>query len=106
MENGPLCMCKPGKVNMNRINVDITEGPLMPGDERRRALIISAPETNRFTITWGTDAHLDLGITLYPGGPPLQLDRNTHGAMVTQPIRAISATALQTVTFAEEIGVS
>lgn len=106
MENSPLCMCKPGKVNMNRIPVDVTEGPFVMSDERRRVLIITAPETNRVTLTWGTDAHLDLGITLYPGGQPLVLDRNTHGAMVTQAMRAISATALQTLTYAEEVGVS
>lgn len=39
----------------------------------RKALLISAPPTNRFTLSFGADAVLDQGITLYPAGPPLQL---------------------------------
>lgn len=99
-------MCKPGKVNMTSVAVDVTEGALVPQNELRRALIINAPLTNRITLSWAGAAVADQGIVLYPGQWPLVLTRHEHGAMVSQAMRAISDTALQTVTFAEEIGVS
>lgn len=105
MDNGPECMCKPGKVSMTSVSVDVADSPLVPSNERRRSLVVNAPLTNRITLTWDSIAVADSGIVLYPGQWPLVLSRHEHGAMVTQAMRAISDTAAQTVTFAEEIGV-
>ena len=68
---------------------------------RRVAIIVSAPPTNRFTLSLQTTAVLDQGINVYPTGQPLVLTIETHGDLVTRAWTAISATASQSVTVIE-----
>lgn len=75
--------------------------PLIPASEKRRAIIITSPPTNRFTISFGQDAALDLGITLFPLTSPLILRDVDFGCCVKKAINAISAVADQNVTFVE-----
>lgn len=80
------------------VNVATTTTSLVPAAPNRVALIISAPLTNRFTISLLTAAVLDQGVTLYPAGRTLSLNIHDHGDIVTRAWAAISATAAQNVT--------
>lgn len=80
------------------INVGTTSTALLPAAANRRAIVISAPVTNRFTITILSAAALDAGINLYPSGDPVTLSLDVHGDIVTRAWAAISATAAQNVT--------
>jgi hypothetical protein len=79
------------------VTVATSSTVLVPRDEARISLIIQAPLTNRFSLSWGADAVLDQGITLYPGAAPLILYLASHGSVVKGPIKAISAVAGQAV---------
>jgi hypothetical protein len=74
---------------------------LLQANEKRTALIISAGPTNRFTLSFGQDAVLDSGITVFPATRPLQLRQCDYGCAVKKQIFAISAAADQAVTFVE-----
>lgn len=82
--------------------VNVTSGTavaLIPASPNRVALIVSAPPTNRFTLSLLGTAVLDQGVTLYPADPPLMFHVRDHGDIVTRAWSAISATASQNVTF-------
>lgn len=67
----------------------------------RVAVIVSAPATNRFTLSLAEPAVLDQGITLYPGKNPLILTVEEHGDIVTKLWTAIGDTVSQTVEIIE-----
>lgn len=48
-------------------------------NERRRGILISAPPTNRVTLSFAGAAVLDQGITIYPAGNPLYLTTDVFG---------------------------
>jgi hypothetical protein len=82
--------------------VGLTDSPLLGANPYRVGLIISAPLTNRFTISFSEGvAVLDGGITLYPGATPLFLPPDPRQCWLTEPIRAISAVAPQVVNIVE-----
>lgn len=60
-------------------NVGTSDSPLLPANRQRVGLIISAPATNRITISLKGPAVLDKGITLYPSLHPLILSPNDFG---------------------------
>lgn len=80
------------------VNVLTTSTALLPAAPNRRAILISGPFTNRFTLSLNSTALLDQGITLYAAGAPLALNVQDHGDIVTRAWTAISATAAQNVT--------
>lgn len=75
--------------------------PLVRENNKRTRLIISAPPTNRFTISFGQDAVLDQGITVYPATLPLVIDEQGYGCCIKKQINAISAVGTQNVTYVE-----
>lgn len=82
--------------------VGITDSPLLGPNPYRVGLIISAPLTNRFTISFdGVAAVLDQGITIYPGSNPFFLPPDPRQCWLTESIRAISAVAGQVVNIVE-----
>lgn len=80
------------------VNVLTTTTALLPAAPNRRAILISGPNTNRFTLSLNATAILDQGITLYAADAPLSLNVHEHGDIVTRAWTAISATAAQNVT--------
>jgi hypothetical protein len=74
---------------------------LVQANEKRTALIISAGPTNRFTLSFGQDAVLDSGITVFPATRPLMLRQCDVGCAVKKQVSVISAVADQNVTFVE-----
>lgn len=74
-----------------------TSTQLLGPQDRRFSLIISAPASNRITLSFLGAAVLDEGITLHPGGPPLVLEWDTLGGSITASIQAIAAIAAQTI---------
>lgn len=81
------------------VNVALTSTALVPAAANRVALIISAPLTNRFTLSLVSTAILDQGLTMYPGQQSFALNIRDHGDIVTRAWSAISVTAAQNVTF-------
>ena len=67
----------------------------------RVAILVSAPATNRFTLSLDTPALLDQGTTVYASGDPILLTVASHGDLVTRAWNAISATGTQNVTVVE-----
>lgn len=82
-------------------SVLLAGGRVLGPNENRVAIIVSAPPTNRITLSWDLNPTLDRGITLYPTNDPLILTREQIGTVIGQPLAAISAVADQTVTFHE-----
>jgi hypothetical protein len=80
------------------VNVLTSSTALIPAAPNRKAIIISGPPTNRFTLSLNATAVLDQGITLYASNVPLALNASDHGDIVTRAWTAISATASQNVT--------
>lgn len=70
---------------------------LLGPNGRRKAVIISAPVTNRITLSFGGPAVLDKGINLYPGSSPLVLGGDWCLCWITEDIFAISAVADQVI---------
>jgi hypothetical protein len=89
--------------NQSTVNVQTTVTPLVPQVEDRVALIISAPQTNRITLTFDPVGTLDNGITLYPTQPPLYLTVDRFGRLVQGPIFCVSATGAQNISYWESI---
>jgi len=83
------------------INVGTSSTVFLGEAPGRVAIIVSAPNTNRFTLSLTTTAVLDQGITLYAGNQPLILAVADHGDLVTRAWSAISATGAQNVTVIE-----
>ena len=86
--------------------VSVGTGPtaFLPAKRNRTALIISAPQTNRFTLSITPTATLDQGLTVYPGTLPLVLTRAEHGDLVARAWTAITAGAqAQTVNVLETL---
>lgn len=79
----------------------LATGQILGPSPKRVGLIFSAPPTNRLTISFGSLAVLDQGITLYPGQNPLQLWVKDFGRGLRQPIFAASAVADQTIVVTE-----
>ena len=75
--------------------------PLVGTNPRRRALVVSCPPTNRFTINIGAVAVLDQGITLYPTDPPYEFTREVYGDAIEESLTVISGVADQNVTYVE-----
>ena len=61
------------------VSVGVTDSPLAPINGHRYAILLSAPSTNRYTISLTGPAVLDQGITIYPGQPSLKLDSIEFG---------------------------
>jgi hypothetical protein len=84
-----------------KVNVGLTSTPLVAQSDKRVALVIGAPLTNRITLSWFNPAVLDEGITIYPTQWPVILTLQDVGAMIMNPIWAVSAVAAQDVNFIE-----
>lgn len=71
---------------------------LASASPRRKALIVSSPQANRLTVSFGQQAAvLDVGCTLHPGGSPVHFtDANFPGGL-TQEVRGIMAVAGETI---------
>jgi len=70
---------------------------LLGPNEKRMAIYISAPATNRFTLSIKGPAILDQGITIYPGQAPFYLTYERIGQAIREGIQAISSGAAQNV---------
>lgn len=95
MVSEDLMVAKHSNSSLYSVSVGLTDTAVVPQDDRRIALIISAPLTNRVSLNWEGAAILDAGITLYPGGPPLVLSLREHGAVVCKQLRAITVVGAQ-----------
>jgi len=81
--------------------VSTTAGLLVPGNRKRIALVISAPITNRLTLSLNPAPVAGVGLTLSAGGAPLTLDVQKHGGLCTQPIYAIVNAGTDRITWWE-----
>jgi hypothetical protein len=106
----------PMKTSVNEYSVSIatTSTVLLSPNPKRIALLISAPLTNRFTLSLrGSAAVLDAGVTLFPSiagaggsaGQFLFLTRTLIGDSIEQPVSAISFNAAQNVNVVEWVGI-
>lgn len=82
-------------------NIDVTPSTLIRGNANRTALTFFPPVTNRVTVTFGREAALDVGLTLYPGMAPVTFTFDQHGDAVRGEWRAITVAAAQDVTVLE-----
>lgn len=80
------------------VNVATTSTSLLSAASNRTAILVSAPPTNRVTLSLTGSATLDQGLTLYPSGAVLALTKRDHGDIVTRAWNAISSTAAQNIT--------
>jgi hypothetical protein len=79
------------------VSVGTTDSPLLGPNPQRKAIIFVAPATNRYTVSFTGAAVLDQGLTIYPGQPPMNLDRDVYGDAFIEEVRAISAGVAQIV---------
>lgn len=83
------------------VTVPTSSTQLVGSNPRRIGLLLSAPPTNRVTISWLPTAVLDQGVTLYPTDMPYKILAAEIGSGICQPISAISAVASQDVAITE-----
>lgn len=88
----------PARNDTRTVTVGLTDTPLLGPNPQRKALILVAPSTNRYTVSFNGTAVLDAGLTIYPGQAPVVIDRDTYGDWTFGEVRAISAVAPQPVT--------
>lgn len=87
------------------VAVGTTSTPLLGPSEHRRAIILSAPQLNRYSVSFGGTAVLAQGVTMYPGQAPLLIDYAQWGESVKMPMNAIFDTTGETLGFTELIAV-
>jgi len=83
------------------VSVTTSSGTFLLAAPRRVALIVSAPLTNRFTLSLKSTAVIDEGLTLHPTQDPLLLTVEKHGDLVTRGWTAISSSGTQGVAVIE-----
>ena len=82
-----------GNVYLNQVTATTTgaDQPLIGPNRRRRALIFSAPQSGRVTISFSGPAVLDNGLTMYTGTAPFEIDMDTLGNSMMGEIRIIGS---------------
>ena len=83
------------------VSVGTSSTSFLKAAPRRVAIIVSAPQTNRVTLSLDPSAILDQGLTLQPSTDPLVLTVERHGDLVTRRWTAISSTVTQGVSVIE-----
>lgn len=79
------------------VTVGTTSGQFIGPNPRRKALIISAPQSNHVTITTQNPAVAHMGLVIYAADPPVHLCACHVGDWIKQPLFAIADTAQQIV---------
>jgi hypothetical protein len=94
---------------LGRQQITVTAGAtdtlLIGSNPSRKSLIVSAPPTNRITLSFGSGpAVLDSGINLNPGSQSLKLGYEDIGDAIIEEVHVISAVAAQTIGAVEIMG--
>jgi hypothetical protein len=96
----------PGKVNTTYFAVGVGFAQVIGNNERRRNLVVTCPSAGTLIVSWDPSPPSVNGVILTAGQFPLVLTRETHGALVTQPLYLASPGGAQTVAIVEEEGLS
>lgn len=81
------------------VSVADTDVVLAGGNMRRKAMIINAPPTGSITIRFGAAAQAGVGLTLYPGNEPFQLDTGRIGDALKEEVHCIGQPLAQNIYF-------
>lgn len=95
------CRCK-GSVQYGKA-VGTTDTVLMGPNTSRVGITLSSPSLNRYSVSFGSAAQLDVGYTMYPGNLPLTLTRDMIGESIEQDIHAIFETAGESIGYTEHL---
>jgi hypothetical protein len=87
----------------NTVTIGTTSTAFIPRSDKRVAIVLNPPLTNRYTISMVNPAVLDVGITVYPGQWPVILSLQDVGDLTRRDWWAISAVAGQAVTYVETL---
>lgn len=85
----------------NSVSVGTSSTFLLTANPRRRRLTVSAPPTNRITLSFGVPAVLDAGWNVDPNTAGRTITEDDVGELLQRDIFAISAVGAQTVGFTE-----
>lgn len=95
------CRCK-GSVQYGKA-IGTTDTPLIGPNSNRIGVTFSSPSLNRYCVSFGSAAVLDVGYTIHPGNPPLTVTREQIGESIEQDIHAIFETTGETIALTEHL---
>lgn len=96
-------MNHPDSGSLNVVSVPNTVVPLVSANSMRHSVIISAPVTNRITISDRPGMTIDQGINIPVGGAALVLNADTAGNWVQRDLFAVAAAGTETIGVLEVI---
>lgn len=83
------------------ITITTVSSKVIPGNPRRRSLILFAPATNATTYHPSNPVVSGTGIVMRAGDPPLVMERIVFGSLVTGDLWGITAAAIETLNAVE-----